>query len=96
MNPDQDLRAQIAALQNTVDELVLAISQLGQANMIPRDIETAFTQRLGTDQALSSTGTTGAAGTPVVYAAFPVTVPANPSGTLPIVVKGITYNVLLK
>lgn len=83
MNPDYEKR--IKALEDQ-------IKQLTAASSFPRDVQNAITTRFG----FLSIGKTGSAGNTSSYAAFPVIVPANPSGTLEIISGGKTYNVLLK
>lgn len=82
-------------LQTQIDELKAQIQQLKSANTIPRDIETAFVERLNFGDKLEGQGT-GSAGTTSVYNGFPVTVPANPTGTLLVEFNGITYELLYK
>lgn len=78
-----------------IDRLEAVLSSLARSSTIPRDIETAFAARLGTGTALISTGTGSAAGTSS-YAAFPVVVPANPSGTVKVTIGTTPYELLLK
>lgn len=79
-------------IQKQIDELKREIENLKMSSTIPRDIQTAFTERL----AVIGATTTGSLNSPAVYAAFPVTVPASASGTIGITVKGTTYNVFYK
>ena len=82
-------------LQKQIDELKMEIDRLKSSNSIPRDIQTAFDERLNLKSKLEGTGT-GSTGATPIYAAFPVTVPANPSGTLKVTFNGITYELLYK
>lgn len=83
-----------------VDELKKRLSftenvlqNLARSEAIPRDIETAFTERLPFLNA--SLGTT-TPGDTVSFSAFPVVAPANPSGALKVQVGSTIYNLLYK
>jgi hypothetical protein len=83
MNPDLEKR--ISDLEKTVNNLM-------SSSMFPLEVQNSILQRIGS---LSATGL-GIAGTPSVETAFPFAVPANPSGTLAVVYKGQTFNLLYK
>lgn len=92
------MQDQINQLKNDLAKLQQDFQNLKDATSIPKDVQDALTTRLGLTSLtnlIAKTGT-GTAGSTVVYNAFPVTVPANPSGTLTVKVKGVTYNILLK
>lgn len=82
-------------LQKQIDELKREIQQLKSSSTIPRDIQTAFEQRLGT---LGATGTGSASTQNIAITSTPqtITVVATPSGTLAVTYKGVTYNLLYK
>lgn len=86
MTPD------LVKMQEQIDALEAFVLQLQQSNLIPRAVETAFSERLGS---LGATGT-GSAGTTSSFSGFPVIVPANPSGVVNVVIKGVTYGLLYK
>lgn len=86
----QELLARIEQLERMVDSLA-------NSALIPRDVETAFNERLRIDKKLEATiAGTGSATAATVYGAFPVTAPAQPSGTLQVVYNGTTYELLYK
>lgn len=95
MTPDEINKLETAL--DDIEEIRNKIESLYSSSTIPRDVETAFKERLG--GVITSTGTTGSATTQSVSVpSVPtnITVPAQPSGTIAIVVNGTTYNVLYK
>lgn len=91
MNDDQ-----LNSLIKRISDLENIVSSLRNSASIPRDIQTALTTRLAF---ISSSGTTGTANTQSVSVPSTptnITVPAQPSGTIAITVKGTVYNVLYK
>ena len=79
-------------IQEKLNDLQSQLDLLKSSSTIPRDVETAFIERLA---GLSATAM-GTAGNTVSNSAFPVVVPANPSGTLAVLYKGQVYNLLYK
>lgn len=79
-------------LQQQIDELRERLDLLTRSATIPREVETAFSERLG---GLNATGTGTNSGTDT-YVAFPVITPKQATGTLAVVYKGVTYNLLYK
>lgn len=84
MNPEE--KAQF-------DEMYATIQAMKAGYSFPKDISDAILSRLGSGLVSSGTGSAGAT---TVYGAFPVTVPANPSGTITVIINGTTYNLLYK
>lgn len=84
-------------IQSQLNELAEKFEQLTRSVSIPRNVETAFRERLGLGNIKSTTGsaTTTTTPTPVIGASVAVVTPTV-SGTLPIVVGGITYNILFQ
>lgn len=82
----------ITDLQRQISDLQSQINAMQTSNGLPRDLETALNERLNF---LLSTGT-GATGGTSSFNAFPVVVPATPSGTLSVSVNGVTYNLLYR
>lgn len=80
-------------LQAQIDELKATIDSMKAGYSFPKDISDAIISRIGTG--IVSTGL-GSPNSQTVYNAFPVTVPANPSGTITVVINGTTYNLLYK
>ncbi len=82
-------------LQKQIDELKAQVNLLTQSSTIPRDVQTAFAERLAT---ISVTGTSTALTQSVSVPSTPtnITVPAQPSGTLTVEYKGVVYNLLYK
>lgn len=91
MNP------QIQFLQKQIDVLQKKLDTLANSSTIDRNVETAFTERLGSTF-LTTTGTGTATTQSVAVNTVPttITVPAQPSGTLTVTFKGTTYNLLYK
>jgi hypothetical protein len=85
-------------LQAQINDLQEQIELLKRSSSIPRDMETAFSERLGIATKLSGTGTTTASTQSVSIPATPtsITVPAQPSGALTVTYNGATYNLLYK
>ncbi len=82
-------------LQKQIDQLKIEIENLKRSFSIPREVETAFIERLGLTNTLKSSGI-GSAGNTIVISAFPFNLPANPSGTVAVNVNGTIYNLLYK
>jgi hypothetical protein len=80
-------------LQKQIDNLQAQLDQLKRSNSIPREIETAFAERLGSMQA-SGTGSATTQSVSVPSTPTNITVPAQPSGTLTVKVGSVTYNLL--
>lgn len=82
-----------------METLEKKLAMLENSALIPRNVETALKERLnipiiaaGTLVASNTAGITG----PTVYNAFPVTVPAAPSGSLQVTYAGATYFLLYR
>lgn len=75
------------------DEMYATIQNMKAGYSFPKDISDAILSRLGAG--LVSTGT-GSAGSQTVYGSFPVTVPANPSGTVKVIIGNTIYELLYK
>lgn len=89
MNPD------IQFLQKQIDDLQKKINQFSNSSTIDRNVETAFGERLtSTFMAPSGTGVAGTQNKAINTTPTVITVPAQPSGTLTVVFKGTTYNLL--
>ena len=86
---------ELAAALERIERLEAVLDSLTRSNSIPRNIETAFAERLGTGVSLVSTGT-GTAGSTSSFSAFPVIVPANPSGTVKVSIGGTVVELLKK
>ena len=86
----EDIQSQIDELNVQIAELKQSLDSLSNSATIDRNLETALQERLGTPIDVSTAGAT------VVVGSFPVTVPANPSGTLTVRFRGVTYNLLYK
>jgi len=82
-------------LQEQINNLQAQLDLLKSSNTIPRDIETAFTERL---PVLKATGLDTATTQNIAISATPITivVPAQPSGTLTVKFNGVIYNLLYK
>lgn len=88
-----ELTKEIELLKTQVAELLdWKTKRIAQQITLPLDIPS---KNILTTGSITQTGTTSAGNT-TVYNAFPVTVPANPTGCLTVVAKGITYNLLYK
>jgi hypothetical protein len=75
------------------DEMYTTIQSMRAEYSFPKDISDAILSRLGTG--IVATGT-GSPNSQTVFGSFPVTVPANPSGTITVIIGGVTYNLLYK
>lgn len=87
---------EIQQLKKEIEELKAWKKSLESSHSIPLEIDQAFRDRLsglGSDLSVTGTGTPGSTS---AYGAFPVTVPANPSGTLKVVFNATTYELLYK
>lgn len=86
----------------TTEERLTALENeilaLKRSALIPRDVETAFNERLRVDKKLEATITgTGSPSAATTYNAFPVSnVPVQPSQTLVVIYNGVTYELLCK
>jgi hypothetical protein len=88
-------------IQLQIDELKAQIELLKRSSSIPRDVENAFVERLGTrniSSAVIGSGTTNAQTQNITITSTPqtITVPAQPSGALSVTFNGVTYNLLYK
>jgi hypothetical protein len=95
----EELKNSIDELKSIIEDVQNKIQSLENSSTIGRDIETALRERLQISQYPTSTGITGSATTQSIsIASTPtnITVPSQPSGTIPIVVNGTTYNLLYK
>lgn len=94
----EDLQRQIQELKKQLNDLSTKYDNLCDDSTIPLNIDQAFRSRLGGGSSgLYVIGTGGSsAGSTTIYNAFPVTVPANPSGCITVTWNGQTYNLLYK
>jgi len=83
------MNEQIAQLQNQIVSLQQEVDNLKRSNAIPREVEKAFRIRLGDIK--NSPGTVAVT---AIGGAAAFNLP-NTTGTLPIIVNGQTYNVLI-
>lgn len=91
------MKPDIQFLQKQINDLQTILDGLSNSSTINRNIETAFTERLnGTFIAPTGTSTAPTQSISVPSVPTTITVPAQPSGTLTVVYKGITYNLLYK
>lgn len=91
------MHPEIQFLQKQIDDLQKKINQFSNSSTIERNVETAFTERLGaTFLATTGTGTAPTQSVAVNTVPTTITVPAQPSGTLTVTFKGKTYNLLYK
>lgn len=75
------------------DEMRATIEAMKAGYSFPKDISDAIVSRLGLG--LVATGS-GSPNSQTVYGSFPVTVPANPSGAITVIINGTTYSLLYK
>lgn len=92
----EEIKSQLADLLNQVSELRDKIDSLENSQTISHSVETAFAERLGPITSFSSPGTYPTQSIVLTGNVQTITVPQQPSGTIDIEVKGITYNVLYK
>lgn len=97
----QELENKVNQLESQLDAMRDVFNMLSQSSSFPRDVETAIRQRLFPSGAtpVSSTGVPGAATTQNISinsTPATITVPAQPTGTVPLIVGGLTYNILYK
>ena len=87
----------ISTLQARVEKLEALINTLVQTTNIPRDYETALTERLS-NSFLNATALGTAATQNILINSTPttITVPAQPTGTLSVIYKGVVYPLLYK
>jgi hypothetical protein len=86
---------EITELKKEIQELKAWKRSLESSHSIPVEIDQAFRDRLGGSSELEVTGTGSPASTSS-YSSFNVVVPANPSGTLKVLVDGTLYELLYK
>jgi hypothetical protein len=82
-------------LLQRIEKMEREIQNLKRSATIPRDVETAFSERLGSLGA-KGTGTATTQTIQLTGNAQDITVPAQPSGTLQVTFKNTTYNLLYK
>lgn len=85
----EQLRNDLNAIQSALNGVRSKIDSLDSGNSIPRSVETALRQRLGDIQS-----TIGAVAVTAVAGAAAFNLP-NTTGTLPIVIKGKKYSLLI-
>ncbi len=79
------------------NNMKIFIEDLKKSYSFPFSVQTAIVERinpiLGTGQAIGSATTQSVA---VASTPTNITVPAQPSGTIPLIYQGVVYNVLFK
>lgn len=81
MTPDQERK---------LNEVYDFIQNLQDWTRIPRDVETAFSERLGSLQGIANSTPP----VPTSFSSFPVSVPVAPTKTITVNFKGAIYNIL--
>lgn len=89
-------------MQKQIDDLRSEIDSLKSSTKIPLAIDQAlqgrgFVKAIGVQGVPTSSGTVGVANTQTIVTSGPTaTVPAQPSGTISITIKGVIYNLLFQ
>lgn len=87
----------IEELYKRVAELQQIMKNMFGSSTIPRNIETALAERLSNSfPVIIGTSTASTQSVSVASTPTSITVPAQPTGTLTVTYKGITYNLLYK
>ena len=91
MNPD------LKQLNDRIEKLEKLVGNLSHSSSIDRNVETAFTERLG-NTFPKATGLGSASTQSITINTTPktITVPAQPSGTVKVLINGVVVELLKK